>query len=155
MIYFDEKSVAEKMHDKQQFIKVYCVSELAIYAKWLRYKKSLQLEKELEDFLPEENSSTDKEIERELIAFCEKCYPSFNYTVNYIEIDKAIEISRKFKLKLPNPTPITKSEWETIMSIENDDYRRVLFVSLVDAKYYSLNHWKRIYKYSAILESNV
>lgn len=140
MIYFDEKSVAEKMHDKQQFMKMFCVSELAVYAKWLRYKKSLDLEKDLENFSDDENATTDKEIERELINFSEKCYPNFNYTVNYVEIDKAIEISRKYKLKLPNPTPITEKEWDKIMSIDNDDYRRVLFVSLVDAKYYSLNH---------------
>lgn len=140
MIYFDEKSIAERMHDKQRFEKTYCVSELAIYAKWVRYKKSLELKKELEDFTDEENATVDKEIERELISFSEKAYPSFNYTVNYVEIDNAIDISRKFKLKLPTPTPITEAEWETIISINNDDYQRVLFVALVDAKYYSMNH---------------
>lgn len=139
MIYFDEKSVAETMYNEQRFIKTFCTSELSILAKWFRYKKSLELNKSLEEFTDEENSQIDKEIEDKLIAFSEKCYPNFNHVINYVEIDNAVMISKRYRLKLPNPIAITQSEWDSIMSIDNDDYRRVLFVALVDAKYYSEN----------------
>lgn len=154
MIRFDEKSFAEKMHDTQSFINTYGVTELTIYAKWLKYNKLKELEKDYTDLTVEENVEMDKYIERELIDFSERNYPSFNYVVNYTDIDRAVENSKGYKLRLPSPTPITKSEWESIMSIDNDNYRRILFVMLVDSKYYRL-HGTSIYKEYTVDENTV
>lgn len=154
MIRFDEKSFAEKMHDTQSFINTYGVTELTIYAKWLKYNKLKELEKDYIDLTVEENVEIDKYIERELIDFSERNYPSFNYVVNYTDIDRAVENSKGYKLRLPSPTPITKSEWESIMGIDNDNYRRILFVMLVDSKYYRL-HGTSIYKEYTVDENTV
>ena len=142
MIHFDEKSFAEKMHDTQSFINSYGVTELTIYAKWIRYNKIKDLGKNYDDLTDNECQKIDNEIERMLIEFSEKNYLGFNYVINYIDIDRALENSRNYKLKLPNPIPITKKEWNTILSVEHDNYRRVLFVMLVDAKYYRYKHNK-------------
>lgn len=154
MIRFDEKSFAEKMHDTQSFINTYGVTELTIYAKWLKYNKLKELEKDYIDLTVEENVEIDKYIERELIDFSERNYPSFNYVVNYTDIDRAVENSKGYKLRLPSSIPITKSEWESIMSIDNDNYRRILFVMLVDSKYYRL-HGTSIYKEYVVDENTV
>lgn len=154
MIRFDEKSFAEKMHDTQSFINTYGVTELTIYAKWLKYNKLKELEKDYIDLTVEENVEMDKYIERELIDFSERNYPSFNYVVNYTDIDRAVENSKGYKLRLPSSIPITKSEWESIMSIDNDNYRRILFVMLVDSKYYRL-HGTSIYKEYVVDENTV
>lgn len=138
MIRFDEKSFAEKMHDTQSFINSYSVTELTIYAKWLKYNRLRELEKDYLDLTVEENAALDKYIEKKLIDFSERNYPSFNYVVNYIDIDRAVENSRGYKLRLPSPTPVTKKEWDAIMSVDNDNYRRILFVMLVDSKYYRM-----------------
>ena len=81
----------------------------------------------------------DSQIEKELKAFCNRYYIDFNYIVKFQDIDNAVASSRLYKLKLPLPTPITKKEWEKICTIENDNYRRMLFVMLVDAKYHRLH----------------
>lgn len=139
MIHFDEKSFAEKMHDTQKFINSYGVTELTIYAKWIRYNKIKELEKDYNELTDDEIKKIDNEVERILIEFSEKNYLGFNYVINYIDIDRALENSRNYKLRLPAPIPITQKEWDAILSVEHDNYRRVLFVMLVDAKYYRYN----------------
>lgn len=137
MIRFDEKAFAEKMHDTQGFINGYCLTELRIYAKWLKYEKLKELEKTYDDVLSEsELDQIEKYIEKELIEFCERNYGAFNYVMDYKDIDYAVSSTRLHKLKLPHPLPVTKKEWETISRIDDDNLRRVAFVMLVDAKYF-------------------
>lgn len=136
---FDELSYAEEMHDTQSFINSYGVTELTIYGKWLRYKMLNELNRDYKDLTVEENNEMDKYIEHELIDFSQRNHKSFNYVINYLDIDRAVGNSRNYKLRMPASTPITKRELESIMTVEDDRYRRVLFVMLVDAKYYRLN----------------
>lgn len=140
---FNELAIARKMEETGEFILYFRQYELNIYAEYLRWKKSQELGKPLEEFTKEENVQADEEIEKELIRFSECAYSNFNYNVNYVEIDRAVENCRKYKILLPDPTPITAREWNTIKSIENDDYRRLLFVLLVTAKY-KMAHRKTI-----------
>ena len=134
---FDEYSFAKKMHNKQSFINGYCLTELKIYAKWLKYNSLIQIGKTYDDDLTEsELSQIENHIEKKLIEFCEKAYWSFNYVINYKDIDCAIASTRLYKLKFPNPLPVTENEWNTICSIDDDNLRRVAFIMLVDAKYY-------------------
>lgn len=138
MIYFDELSVAEKMEKHQSFTDGYSVMELIIYAKYLKYKKVIESGIDYSTVSATQLESYDKEVENALRLFCEGCCNGFNYTVSYKDIDHAVNVSNKYLLKLPNPTPITKKEWEAIKSVKNEKYQRMLFVMLVDAKYYRM-----------------
>lgn len=137
MIRFNELAFAEKMHNTQGFISGFCLSELRIYAKWLKYKKLESMGKTYDDELSKnEIEEIEEYVEKELIAFCEKAYSAFNYVLHYQYIDTAVAYTRLYKLKIPYPLPITEKEWNTISNIESDNLRRIAFVMLVDAKYY-------------------
>ena len=114
-------------------------SDLLLYAKYLRYKAITESGKDYNNVTAEDMEQLDSQIEKELKAFCNRYYIDFNYIVKFQDIDNAVASSRLYKLKLPLPTPITKKEWEKICTIENDNYRRMLFVMLVDAKYHRLH----------------
>lgn len=139
MIHFDELSIAEEMDRTQSFRNGYTKTDVFLFAKYLRYKKILESGKSYDDITINDMAEMDNQIEKELIAFCERSCSYFNYTVKFNDIDMAVESSRRYKLKLPLPTPITQSEWDTICSIENDNYRRMLFIMLIDAKYHRLH----------------
>lgn len=139
MIHFDELSVAEEMERTQSFRNGYTKTDVFLYAKYLRYKKIVDAGMPYDDITVDEMAKMDNQIEKELIAFCERSCSYFNYTVKFNDIDMAVDSSRRFKLKLPLPTPITQSEWDAIMTIDNDNYRRMLFVMLVDAKYHRIH----------------
>lgn len=135
MVRFDELSYAEEMYNTQSFIKSYCVTELTIYAKWLKWKKLKEIGKDYLEVTDEENEKIEKSVRDDLIDFATKHYSEFNYTVNYTDIDKAVANTRVAKLLIPKEVKITRNEYNTLMSIENDAYRRVLFIMLVDAKF--------------------
>ena len=135
MVRFDELSYAEEMYNTQSFIKSYCVTELTIYAKWLKWKKLKEIGKDYLEVADEENEKIEKSVRDDLIDFATKHYSEFNYTVNYTDIDKAVANTRVAKLLIPKEVKITRNEYNTLMSIENDAYRRVLFIMLVDAKF--------------------
>ena len=139
MIYFDELSVAQEMEASTVAVDEYKRSDLLLYAKYLRYKAIIESGKDYDSVTFEDMKQLDSQIEKELRAFCNRYYIDFNYVVKFQDIDDAVANSRLFKLKLPLPTPITKKEWETICKIDNDNYRRMLFVMLVDAKYHRLH----------------
>lgn len=139
MIYFDELSVAQEMEVSTVAVDEYKRSDLLLYAKYLRYKAIIESGKDYNSVTVEDMKQLDNQIEKELRAFCNRYYIDFNYVVKFQDIDDAVVNSRLFKLKLPLPTPITKKEWETICKIDNDNYRRMLFVMLVDAKYHRLH----------------
>lgn len=139
MIYFDELSVAQEMEASTTAVDEYKRSDLLLYAKYLRYKAITESGKDYNNVTVEDMEQLDSQIEKELKAFCNRYYIDFNYIVKFQDIDNTVASSRLYKLKLPLPTPITKKEWEKICTIENDNYRRMLFVMLVDAKYHRLH----------------
>lgn len=140
MILFDEKSFAEKMHDTQSFIKAYGIGELSIYARWLKYNKLQEIGKDYLTVTDEELKDIERYVEIALIDFATKHYSEFNYTNNYMDIDAAIANTRDRKLLIPTKTPITKSEYEKIKEIEDDNFRRIIFSMLVISKYFKMNN---------------
>lgn len=136
MIYFDELSVAKEMEEKQSFSNGYSKVELLIYAKYLKYKKATEAGVDYNTVSATQLDQYNHEVEMELRAFCERCCCTFNYTVDYQDIDYAVNRSSAFKLKMPLPLPITQKEWDAIQSVPNEKYQRMLFIMLVDAKYY-------------------
>ena len=136
MIYFDELSATKEMEESQSFKNGYTKTDLFMYTKYLKYKKAIESGIDYENITEEQLRSYNQSIECELRAFCERACLDFNYTTKYQDIDFALEYSCKYKLKLPRPLPITQREWNSIMSVTNENYRKMLFIMLVDAKYY-------------------
>lgn len=141
---FDELGFAQKMHDTQSFIKSFNSSELGIYGRWLKLKKLEEIGKDYSTATETELEDIEKYIESALIDFSTKHYEEFNYTRHYKYIDKAVESTRDRKLLIPIKTPITKKEYDTLMTIENERYRRIVFVMLVVSKYFKLNNTSMI-----------
>lgn len=136
--YYDERSLAETMAREQKFIKRYSVDELSIYGKWLKYKRLVNVDSYGEynfDIDEKLDDEINKAVEAELIDFSSKHYGAFNYNLNYHEIDSAMNSIKSYKLKLPLPLPITEKEYQTLLNIENEVYRKILFCMLVSAKY--------------------
>ena len=136
MIYFDELSAAKGMEESQSFKNGYTKTDLFMYTKYLKYKKAIESGVDYENITEDQLRSYNAAVECELRAFCERACLDFNYTTKYQDIDFALEYSCKYKLKLPRPLPITQREWNSIMSVSNENYRKMLFIMLVDAKYY-------------------
>lgn len=136
MIYFDELSATKEMEESQSFKNGYTKTDLFMYTKYLKYKKVIESGIDYENITEDQLRSYNQSIECELRAFCERACLDFNYTTKYQDIDFALEYSCKYKLKLPRLLPITQREWNSIMSVSNENYRKMLFVMLVDAKYY-------------------
>ena len=136
MIYFDELSVAKEMEETKSFKNGYMRTDLYLYAKYLKYKKVLNDGINYDSVTSDQLKKYDSDVEVELRAFCEMSCRDFNYTTKYQDIDKAIVNSNKYRLKLPHPLPITQNEIDAIMTVPNEKYRRMLFIMLVDAKYY-------------------
>lgn len=126
MIVFDELSFANKMIEKG-FVKCFSIYELSIYAKYLKYQ-----------------NQTNEEIEKELIAFSEKWSKDFIYEVDYPKIDKALKSIDEYSLRIAKPTYLTENEWDKIMELNNEKYRRVLFTMLIISKFYKNNNTKII-----------
>lgn len=128
------------MHDTQSFIKSYGIKELSIYARWLKYNKLQEIGKDYLTVSEEELKEIEKYIENSLIDFSTKHFVDFNYTKNYKDIDIAIENTRDRKLLIPIKIPITRTEYEKLLEIDNDEYRRIIFVMLVESKYFKFNN---------------
>lgn len=135
MIHFDEISVAEEIESTKGFKKGCTRTNLCLFAKWLRYKKIKELGISYDDITIEEMARFDKYTETALINFCENNCRDFNYTIKFNDVDIAVDYSRKYKIKRPLPVFITQKEWDAVSSLDNDNYRRMLFVMLVNAKY--------------------
>lgn len=124
MIIFDELSLAEKI-SKYGFKKGISNYELSVYAKWLVY-----------------SGVSEDELESKLVEFCKAFSPGFKYETHYGFVDAAIKSTKKYVLRVPKPTPITEFEWNQICRCERYDYRKVLFVMLIIAKYFRDNNTK-------------
>lgn len=128
------------MHDTQSFIKAYGIGELSIYARWLKYNKLQEIGKDYLTVTDEELKDIERYVESALIDFATKHYSEFNYTNNYVEIDAAIANTRDRKLLIPKKIPFTRNEYNELLKIEDDNYRRIIFVMLVESKYFRFNN---------------
>lgn len=136
---FDEISAAEKMIKTGRFSNGGTIKELTVLAKYFR--------KEAADYYGLELSEFDDvpEIEERVKQFCEHAIPYYDYYDMCLSIDRAVHLSEKYRLNISDPTPITRKEWETIQSLNNEYAKRLLFMKIVDAKYYA-KHRKTIRK---------
>ncbi len=75
-----------------------------------------------------------KQIEKELIEFCERWNPGFNIILNRWVLDVAIKNSKQYSLRFPMKVIITEEELKVIQAVNNYKYEKILFVLLVCAK---------------------
>ena len=118
MIIFDEKKYAINLLNKtiqRDYIKW---EDLLILAKYFR-----SLDK------------SEKQIRIELINFCINSNPNFNEVIFDKSISSAISKSEKQHLKLAHPVTVNKIEIETIRSLQNYNYEKILFVMLVISRH--------------------
>lgn len=136
---FDEYSAAAEIYETGHFPQGGTYKELLLLAKYLRFDIVDYYGFDLEERDYWDVLADSKDIEKKMIAFCEKAIPYFNYYDYCIEIDYAVKASVKYRMNFADSTPITVNEWKTICSIEDDDARKLLFIKLVDAKYYMVH----------------
>lgn len=133
---FDELSIAEEMNEKKCFLNGYSRTDLFLYAKWLKYKSATTDGIDYDTITSDQLKKYDEVVEKQLVDFCHSACGNWNYSTKYQDIDFALDNSNRFKLRLPLPLPITQSELDSILSVDNENYRRMLFIMLVDAKYF-------------------
>lgn len=124
---FDEKKYAEEMIAGNGFPKKkISTGELAILAKYYCFLGDIDRDS----------------VENKLVQFCEKNILEFNYVLYFDIISKAIKTAFGHKLRIPENVPITKKEMDSIISIRNYRYEKVVFVMLAIAKYYKMTNTK-------------
>lgn len=124
----NEKEYAEKLLFAKKPLDKISFGELVILAKYYR-------------FLGEQDGDAVRE---KVIAFCKDNILEFNAILSMDRINAAIRGSARHRLRLPIDVPITKKELESIISIRNYRYEKVLFVMLVLSKYYKMTNTKII-----------
>lgn len=133
---FDEKSYAEKMRDADGYNNKFSYPDLPIYAKWVKYNELQKIGKDYDTVTADELEKIEKTVKTAVIDYGEKHIICFNPVIDFKEVNYAVDVTRRYKLKIPYPLPITEKEWNTIQTVENENYRKVLFVMLIDSKYY-------------------
>jgi hypothetical protein len=118
----NELAYAEKLLE-QGFSRYMYGGDLYILAKYYRYL-----------------GVDEKQIERNLISFCEKFEKSFDVNANYKNIEWNLKKSRKSKLRIPVDVPITINELNIIKNLNNYRYEKILFTLLVLAKYFRITN---------------
>ena len=73
---------------------------------------------------------TKKEIEKNIIEFCEKYYTDFNYILNMKMIDILVKTSSKLKVRQLGKLPITESDMEYVDNINNLKQKKIFFAML-------------------------
>ena len=121
MMIFCEKEYAENLLQKG-FKTFMSQRDLSILAKYFKYLGKSQ-----------------PEIEKELIDFCYKHNPDFNEVIFDYKINKALNASKKYDLRIFTDVNITKREMDTIRAINNYQYQKILFVLLAISKYFDKN----------------
>ena len=121
MIIFCEQKYAEKLISKG-FETFMSPRDLGLLAKYYKYM-----------------GKDKKEIFTLLVDFCKTYNPEFNEVRFYKNIQKAVNLVDKYKLRLEMQIPITKKEIETIKSVKNHTYEKVLFTMLAASKYFKMN----------------
>lgn len=82
----------------------------------------------------------NKEIEDELISFCEKNVDGFSETISYPKIHTKVLRSAKRGMRIFQPIPITFYEDAKIRELKNLRYEKVVLVCLALGKYYKLTN---------------
>jgi hypothetical protein len=120
-IIFDEKDRAEYLLENG-FSSFMSKRDLIILAKYYKY---------LGNNIPQ--------IKNKLIEFCEKYNPDFNEVLSRSKINDAIKKAQEYGLRMKININITKSEFELIKNVGDYNRQKILFVTLVLAKYYKYN----------------
>jgi len=119
---FDELSYAKKLLEFGFTKKYITIGELIILAKYFRYL-----------------GKDDQDILEELENFCKKYFPGYIDVLHYEKIEMALG-SLKSVLRIPIDISITTRELNSIRSLKNYRYEKVLFVMLALGKYYKLTN---------------
>ena len=120
MIFYEDKYAESLLENGTSTINFF---ELSVLAKYFRY-----------------NGQNNDQIKKSLITFCEKSDSNFNYVLNRKLIKDAITNSSRYSLMNGCDIIITKSEMNTIMSEEDYNKRKILFVLLAVSKYFKYNN---------------
>lgn len=140
---FNEFDLAAQIIESGKFPDGGTNKELKLVAKYMRWDIADYYGFDLAEINYWDMKEVSEEIEQEMIKFCEKAIPGFDYYDYCIEISKAVRASELYRMNFGDPTPITLKEWEKIQNIEDENTRKLMFIKLVDAKYY-MNHRRRI-----------
>jgi hypothetical protein len=121
-IIFDEYAYAEELlkNGFKDFIKYADILILAKYFRYLGYKPA--------------------KIKNEIVEFYKRSCPDYNEVLFGDKINDAIKKSGEHKIKLAIDVFITKAELESIESIKNYKYEKILFVMLAVARYSKLSN---------------
>jgi len=118
---FSEKKYAEKLLENG-FSKFMYFPDLVVLARYYKY-------------LGQKRS----QIYDSLIIFCKKYNREFNEILYYNKIKRAMRSADKYFLRCGNSINITKSEMQTILSVDDYKKQKILFVALAIAKYFKKN----------------
>jgi len=118
-IILDELEYAKTLIEDKQYPKL---KNLIIIAKYLKY-----------------NGDKPAVIKNKLIDYCKKNALNWNEATGWWIINTALKETKKHRLRIPIPIPVTKKEIENIKSIKNYGLEKFLFVLLVYAKILKYN----------------
>ena len=121
MIIFCEKKHAEWMLENG-FHNFMSSQDLSILARYLKYI-----------------GKNKTQIKSDLIDFCKRYNPEFNEVIYDKKIRWVIGTCDKYKLRITMSIKVTEKELETIKSVKNYKYEKILFVMLVIAMYFKHN----------------
>ena len=104
----------------------------------------------------EKNNNND-EIIKNIEEYCLKIDKNFNKIQNFKILEKSLKYALRNHLRKPIPISITKSELQSIQSLDNYMDEKFLFMMLVTAKFYKFNksiNKPKSNKYDTTLYSN-
>ena len=120
MIILDEEKYAQEILGRKSFPKL---KNLIVLAKYYKHIGKNQIE-----------------IKNSLYSFCKERESTWNEIIGSWKIKIAIEESERNRLRIPNPTPITKKEISEIRKAGDYSKEKILFVLLVFAKFLKYNN---------------
>jgi hypothetical protein len=103
------------------------------------------------------HGETPSQIRKNLIQFCMDNDKYFNEIQSRQKLRRALSQAKNYNLRFPNPVEITKSELNSIESLDNYKYEKFLFVMLVVAKFFKEHRSKKVVQenaYDSYLYSN-
>jgi hypothetical protein len=122
MIILDELTYAQKLLDEKKYPILRDLIVLAKYYKYLSY--------------------SDMDIKQALSSYCNERVLDWNEIRQSWKIKTAIRTMKKYRLRVPVSTPITKKELERIAEVNDYNKEKLLFVILVFAKFLKYNDVK-------------
>lgn len=88
-------------------------------------------------YIRQQGKISDKELQKRLEEYCLRNNKNFNLVTNHYKIKNAINHSKRYSLRSePIPVSVCKSDLDKIATINNYKYEKIIFVSLVCAKYF-------------------